>query len=153
MSWTIPPVESRFGLVTYGERVRAYTESAFQHFLEIERERCLRSGERCFLVLAELKGRDGSPERMARTASASLFRTFSACLRETDFLGWHKEGHIAGAVLTETGSEQDDEALRRVVERIRRTFENAVPVDVSSRLHIRVSAVPAETARAGRARG
>ena len=152
MSWTIPPVESRFGLVTYGERVRAYTESAFQHFLEIERERCLRSGERCFLVLAELKGRDGSPERMARTASASLFRTFSACLRETDFLGWHKEGHIAGAVLTETGAEQDDE-LWSVVERIRRTFEDAVPAEVSSRLCIRVSALPGETARTRKARG
>ena len=137
----------------YGDRVRAYTEYTFQHFLEIERERCMRSGERCFLVLAELQGRDGSTERMARSVSKSLFRSFSACLRETDVLGWHKEGHIAGAVLTETGAEQDDKALGRVVERIRRTFEDAVPIEVSSRLHFRVSAVPAEAARTRKARG
>jgi hypothetical protein len=90
---------------------------------------------------------------MPRTAIESLFRTFSSCLRETDFLGWHKEGHVAGAVLTEAGAGQDDEALRRVVERIRRTFEEVVPVEMSSRLHVRVSAVSAQAARARKARG
>jgi hypothetical protein len=139
-------------LVPFGDRLQAYNESAFQHFLAIERERSIRSGERCFLVLAELRRRDGSTERMARPASESLFRTFSACLRETDFLGWYREGHIAGAVLTETGVAQDDEALRHVVERIRRTFEDSVPVEVSSRLHVRISAVTVETARTRKAR-
>jgi hypothetical protein len=153
MSWAIPRDKSTFGLVPHGERVQAYTERAFHHFLEIERERCSRSGERCFLVLAELKGRDGSTERMTVTTSETLFRTFSQCLRETDFLGWHIEGHIAGAVLTEVGADKHDEAVRRVIDRIRRTFEDEAPVEISSRLHIGVSAVPAERACTRKARG
>ena len=155
MSWTIPRDGDggKFGLLPYGDRVRAYTQAAFQHFLDIERERCIRSGERCFLVLAALKGRDGITQRMARATSESLFRTFSACLRETDFVGWHTEDHIAGAVLTETGGEHEDKVLQRVIERIRRTFEQQASVELSSRLCIWSSSLPGEVARTRKALG
>jgi hypothetical protein len=144
---------AKFGLLPYGDRVRAYTQAAFQHFLAIERERCIRSGERCFLVLAELKGRDGITERMARATSENVFRTFSACLRETDFLGWHTEDRIAGAVLTETGGEYEDGVLQLVIERIRRTFERQASVELSSRLCIRSSSLPGEVVRTSKALG
>jgi hypothetical protein len=139
MTATLAEHPARFGLALDDERVQAYSERAFQYFLGSERQRCVRSGGQCLLVLVELKGRDGAAGRIPPTVAEKLFGALWQSVRETDFFGWYREQRVAGAVLTEVAGNAQGEALRRVIDRIRCAFEDQLPVDISSRLDIRVS--------------
>jgi hypothetical protein len=75
---------------------QAYNEEAFQYFLTLEEKRTGATGESFLLVLVD---RDGS--RLDPTIAAKLLRGLKGCFRETDYVGWYREGRVAGAVLTE----------------------------------------------------
>jgi hypothetical protein len=128
------------------DRLQVYGESAFRYFMDIERERSVRSERPCVLVRVDLKDSNGASAAIPETTSERLFLALNQSVRETDFLGWYEEKRVAGAVLTEIAEEQQAEGVRRAVERIRRTFEDTFPVEVSSRLDIRVTTVRDERA-------
>src|SRR5436189_3706941 len=80
---------------------RAYDEGAFRYFLALEQQRSTRSGRAFLLVLVYLKGKAGAGARIDTTLAAPLFGRLWRCFRESDFIGWYREGRVAGAVLTE----------------------------------------------------
>lgn len=93
---------------------RAYGEQAFRYFLGVERRRAERSG-RPFLLLLLWPGREaGASARIA----ARLFPMLWGCLRETDFVGWFREGRVIGAVLSQPLESVGDNAARLVRERV-----------------------------------
>jgi len=55
---------------------------------------------------------------------ASVVRVLSHCLRETDYIGWYRDGHVIGGVLTAMGKEIGVDQIQsfsgRVQERLRR---------------------------------
>ena len=84
--------------------VHAYREEAFHYFLELERKRCEAAHRPLVLLLIDRE--TGGAEIDAAT-SAKVFSIVSRSVRDTDFIGWYREGRIVGAVLT-----QDTESAR-----------------------------------------
>jgi lipopolysaccharide/colanic/teichoic acid biosynthesis glycosyltransferase len=83
-----------------GSRVAILPPQHFMMMLCLERERCERSDKRLGLVLLE------SPD-LARSDNKSAIErilvSLSLVTRDTDIIGWYREGSIVGILLTETG--------------------------------------------------
>ena len=46
----------------------------------------------------------GAHAKLTDATAAALFGGLGACVREVDFVGWYREGYVAGAVLTQGGN-------------------------------------------------
>jgi len=115
-----------------------YPEAAFRHFLNVERVRAVRSQRRFFLLLVSLRR---CPERGTRFGSgtaASLLNGLGECVREIDFVGWHRDGRVAGAILAQGLEEPGPDASRRIVERVTRVLSDRLPASIAARLRVRV---------------
>ena len=102
-----------FSLALDRDLVHVYGEPAFHYFLDIERERSIRSSRTCVLLRVDLKDRQGSPTHMTQTTSEQLFTALAQSVRETDFIGWYEDQRVAAALLTEVAEERQNEGIRR----------------------------------------
>jgi hypothetical protein len=117
----------------------AYNEEAFQYFLEIERKRSELSNCPFLLMLVDFK----SHPRIEAATAHKLFSVLSLCLRETDFIGWYREGRVAGAVLTQHGEADGDDLSDVVRGRIGTALRERLPSDLALQLQVRVYQIPA----------
>ena len=69
-----------------GAAGQAYNQTAFRHFLAIERRRAERSGRPLFLVLVALSGSNVANQMNGATAGA-IFHALGETVREVDFVG------------------------------------------------------------------
>jgi hypothetical protein len=115
-----------------------YTEQAFRHFLDIERVRAARSGRTFFLLLVSLRRCPEHGTRFGSVAATSLLQGLGVCVREIDFIGWHRDGRVAGAVLAQGLDEPGPDAAKRIVERVTRVLSDHLTASVASRLRVRV---------------
>jgi hypothetical protein len=115
----------------------AYNEEAFRYLLGIERKRFRLSSRPYVLVLITLDDGSGQADRMHAALSAQLFRGLGAALRETDLIGWYREGHTIGAVLTHLERGRVADVSRLMAERVRETFQN-LSDRIARRLQVRV---------------
>jgi hypothetical protein len=126
------------GLAFQGRPFQAYNEDAFRYFLGIERNRGERSLRSSLLVLVNLrKDSDLSPQ-MSPSVAAKIFAGLSLCVREVDFVGWHRENRVAGAVLAQGSDLPDPEVSRRISQRISEVVGEQLPAHVAGRLHVRL---------------
>jgi hypothetical protein len=116
----------------------AYNEEAFQYFLEIERKRSELSNRPFLLMLVDFK----KHPRIDSVMAEKLFSVLSLCLRETDFLGWYREGRVAGAVLTQHGEPGRDDLSDGVHQRIEEALREGLPRDLARQLQARVYQIP-----------
>jgi hypothetical protein len=117
---------------------QAYNEEAFQYFLEIERKRSENSNRPFLLMLVDFN----KHPRIHGATADTLFSVLSLCLRETDFIGWYREGRVAGAVLTQHG-EADWEHLSEVVRgRIEEALRRHLPSELARHVQARVYQIP-----------
>lgn len=116
----------------------AYTEQAFRHFLDVERIRAARSGRTFFLLLVSLRRCPDHGTRFGSPAAASLLEGLGICVREIDFIGWHREGRVAGAVLAQGLDYPGPDAAKRIVERVVGVLSDRLPASVTGRLRVRV---------------
>jgi hypothetical protein len=116
----------------------AYNEEAFQYFLEIERKRSEVSNRPFLLMLVDF---NKHPRIDAATAD-KLFTVLSLCLRETDFIGWYREGRAAGAVLTQHGEADGNDLSEVVRQRIERALRERLPLDLARQLQTRIYQIP-----------
>ena len=114
-----------------------YTEQAFRHFLGVERVRAARSGRTLFLLLVSLRRCPAEGVRFGG-ARTNLLQGLGLCLREVDFVGWYRDGRVAGAVLAQGFDEPCADASCRIVERVTRVLSERVPRSVVGRLRVRV---------------
>jgi hypothetical protein len=117
----------------------AYNEEAFQYFLEIERKRSELSNRPFLLMLIEFNRRPpGFNPEMDVVTAGSLFSILRQSLRETDFVGWYREGRVAGAVLTQHREPDRDDLSDVVRRRVADALERRFPPDQPRRLQVRV---------------
>jgi len=116
----------------------AYNEEAFQYFLEIERKRSEHSNRPFLLMLVDFS----KPPRIDGVTADRLFSVLSECLRDTDFIGWYREGRVAGAVLTQHGEADGDDLSEVVRQRIAAALRRALPIDLARQLQTRVYQIP-----------
>jgi hypothetical protein len=122
---------------------QAYNQEAFRYFLDIERRRSQVSARPFLLLLVGLRRVTGQAEWRVRSAVAGkLFSALRLSLRETDFIGWYREGRLTGAVLTHCGDLSDAEISRQARDRVIRAMAERLPKDIVDRLHVRVCRVP-----------
>ena len=117
----------------------AYNEEAFRHFLALERARLRRVGRPFVLVVARARRKDGGFVAMDRALGRHVFSTLQRALRETDVLGWYRQGRVVAAVLTDLGDAAVAEAARVVHRRV--TASLGAPSATRDRLQVRVYAV------------
>lgn len=119
-----------------GQSCQAYNESAFRYFLAVDRWRAERSHRSVILVLASLRQGPGRNALLSPTLAAAMFAGLADGVREVDFIGWHREGRIAGAVLAQ-GAYVPHELRRAVGDKIRAALEKALPANQANHLHVR----------------
>src|SRR5437762_6640219 len=81
------------------QRYEVLAEDVFRRILCWERKRAERSGKGCLLMLGEMESlrRAEEGQRTLRRIAAALYK----CTRDTDIVGWYREGGVLGAIFTE----------------------------------------------------
>jgi hypothetical protein len=120
-----------------------YNEEAFRYFLQVERKRASRSNSRFLLLLVDLKRDAHQSASFEEATIVKLFGAMLPCLRETDFIGWYRQGRVASAVLTQVGETPGVEVSNLVAHRVREALGQNLPSSLSVRLQVRVYQVPA----------
>lgn len=128
------PCSCALALAGHGE---AYNEEAFQYLLSVERKRFERSNQPLFLMLVELDSQRGQASMDAPVA-AKVFAGLGDLLRETDMIGWYREGRVVGALLTHHGDAPIANVSRLVSDRVTRTLRSHLPGHVADRLQVRL---------------
>jgi hypothetical protein len=112
-------------------------EQAFQYLLEIERRRSENTRRAFLLTLidsddlqAAAPGHPLGPDR--------LFPIVCKSVRETDFVGWYRQGAVVGATLTQDGRKGAKQASGIVRDRIVKALHEGLPSELASRVRLRL---------------
>jgi hypothetical protein len=103
-----------------------YGEPAFEYLVDVERRRAESTQHPFLLMLIECDDPD----------AGRLFPIVSACVRETDFVGWYRQGAVVGAALTQDGRRGTEQAGGVVRERLAAVLRNELPAEFVSKLRI-----------------
>jgi hypothetical protein len=115
----------------------AYNEEAFWYLLRVERRRSERSRRPFLLVLVVLPNEPGARVRILQPFVDKVFSGLFRVLRETDVIGWYREGQIAGAVLSGQGDAAWTDISARIIERVTDALSHALSAPTSQRLQVR----------------
>jgi hypothetical protein len=116
----------------------AYNQEAFQYLLESESKRSERSGHRCQILLLYWTDAQGRIVQMDSHIAKTVMAASSRSLRETDYIGWYRDGRIVGAVLTVLVQESMAQVASRLQERLADVLQSELSIEASRRLQIRV---------------
>jgi hypothetical protein len=136
------PLEGRSG--------EPLSEEAFRELLAIERARASRAGRPLRVLRVSLKPGPRRSADIKPVVAARLFAGLTHALRETDIIGWHREGRVAGAVLVDGTAVVGSDAGPVIVRRVRDVLGRRLPVTVASQLQLRVVRVSRNGATNGR---
>jgi hypothetical protein len=118
-------------------RREVHTEDAFQHLMSIEFKRSERSRRSFLLLLVDLEEGPGISSEIPSHVAVTLFSCLARSLRETDFVGWYREGRVVGVVLTQSRTVLGSAVSHLVVQKVREALLGSVPSDVFERLKVR----------------
>ena len=113
-----------------------YDEEAFQYFLGIEQARADRTHHPIRVLLASLEPLPNQSGAFPRASAEQVFAGLRLTLRDTDVVGWYRQDHIAGAVLSFPANVGSDVATfeRRIETALRRRL----PAPLAQRLRLRM---------------
>ena len=115
-----------------------YNEDGFRYLLDNEFKRSERSGRSFQILLAYLTAPDGSLGKLGSTVASKLLLALSRSLRETDSIGWYRDGRIVGCLLTALGDNPTAIVVHQIEHRLVRALNDVVLVDLVSRLRVRI---------------
>ena len=115
-----------------------YNEQAFRHLLFSESKRSKRSGHSFTVLLIYSTDKQGLTVQMDRDVADTVVKALSRSFRETDYIGWYREGRIVGGVLTVLEQDSAVEVSVRIQQRVMNILPAGVSVEENSRLRIRV---------------
>ena len=138
-----------FGLASEDRAGQAYNQAAFQYFFRLEQRRAERAGRPFALLLIDLGGPGQSTHRVDPKAASRLFEALRSSLRDTDVVGWHRQGHVVGALLTSEARGTITSDIERVIsDRVGRAIRESLAGQLNPRVEVRVFAGPAPVASA-----
>lgn len=115
-----------------------HTEAVFRFLLAHEVKRSGQSDRSIDVLLVYLASPEETVICMDDRVTRSLLPALSAVLRETDHIGWYRDHHIIGGVLTALVScSTREEIAGRIEERLIRRLRESVSVQDISRLRLR----------------
>jgi hypothetical protein len=116
----------------------ACDEDAFQYLLDLERARAGRSNHPVQLLFATIESAPGKPAAIPAPSAARLFQGMRKSLRETDVVGWYRQGRVAGAVLTARPDAQAPGMSGLIEQRVEDGLRQGLPAKVARGLRVRV---------------
>jgi hypothetical protein len=97
-------------------------EDAFRYLLQAEAKRSQRSGQGYHILLIYRSEAQGSITPMHAYVAAVVLDALAQSLRETDYIGWYREDHIIGGVLTVVGQDSIADVVKRVQQHLKDTL-------------------------------
>lgn len=116
----------------------AYNQEAFRYLLESESKRSERSGHFCQILLMYSTDAQGRIVLMNSHVAKAVIAASSRSLRETDYIGWYRDGQIVGAVLTVLVQETMAQVSTHLQPRLVEILRAELGFKETSRLQIRV---------------
>jgi len=116
----------------------AYNQEAFRYLLESESKRSKRSGHFCKILLLYWTDVQGRIVQMDSHVAKTVMAVIPRSLRETDYIGWYRDGRIVGAVLTVLVQESMAQVASHLQERLAEVLQSELSIEASCRLQIRV---------------
>ena len=104
----------------------------------MERARAERANYRLRLLLATLEPVPGRPIQIPRASAARLFDGLRLSLRDTDIMGWYRQDHVAGAVLSAPADAPGWETPGPVEQRVGEGLRRRLPAKLAGSLRVRV---------------
>lgn len=122
-----------FESVQGGER-EVLNEDTFRKMLAIERKRTERSKEPFLLMLLEA-GKQHSPAKGAK-ALDSMVTVLLQSTRETDVIGWYKDGTTVGAIFTGLVVDDKNSILSMILSRVSATLRDELTFEQFNQVSI-----------------
>jgi len=134
------PNEDRFGPTRTLNCAQgmACDEDAFQYLLDLERARAERSNHPVRLLFATIEFAPGKPAPIPAASAARLFQGMRESLRETDVVGWYRQGRVAGAVLSARPDAHAPGMSGLIERRVGDGLRQSLPAKVARGLRVRV---------------
>jgi hypothetical protein len=115
-----------------------YNEEAFHYLLTVEYKRFERSNRPFVLALIEDAAVAPEPPRIRPAVSSTVFAALAHSLRETDVIGWYREGRVVGALLTHLGDRPLAEVSRLMSGKITRALHEGLSGRSAERLDVKI---------------
>jgi hypothetical protein len=116
----------------------AYNQEAFRYLLESESKRSERSGRFCQIILVYSSDEHGRIVQMNFDVAKIVIAAASRSFRETDYIGWYRDGRIVGAVLTVLAQESMALVPTQLQPRLVECLRAELGIEEFSRLQVRV---------------
>jgi hypothetical protein len=120
-----------------GSGGHAYNEPAFRYFLDADRKRVDRAERSIILLLVSVRREPGRNSLLTDATASALFAGLVSCVREVDFVGWYRDGRIAGAVLPQPPG-VPPELRGAIAARILASLQQFLPAAAGRHLRVRV---------------
>lgn len=115
----------------------AYNQEAFGYLLDSESKRSKRSGHFYQILLLYSTDAQGRIVQMDSYVAKTVMAALPRSLRETDYIGWYRDGHIVGAVLTVLAQETMGQVIIQLQSRLEEIIQAELGVQETRRLQIR----------------
>ncbi|HMD35973.1 MAG TPA: hypothetical protein VKH42_13440 [Vicinamibacterales bacterium] len=118
--------------------IGAYNEEAFRYLLTVEHKRFERSHRPFVLALIEHALASPEPPQLDAAVSSKVFATLTRSLRETDVVGWYREGCVVGALLTHLGDGPLADVSRIMSTKIAQALRDGLTERASEQLTVKL---------------
>ena len=131
-------------IVVHNEKASSFGTLSQDHFLRmlcLERKRMERSGHRFVLMLVD-------PGRLLKTGNqkdqflSKLLSTVAGCIRDTDIIGWYKEGLVVGVIFTEVGNSEDKAVVRALSAKVTDALYTALTIEQTNEIQLSFHVFP-----------
>jgi hypothetical protein len=116
----------------------AYNQEAFRYLLESESKRSEHSGHFCQILLVYWTDAQERIVLMDSHVAKTVMAALPRCVRETDYIGWYRDGRIIGAVLTILVQESMAPVASHLLKRLAEVLQSELSIEASRRLQFRV---------------
>ena len=109
-------------------------EEGFRRAIAVERKRTERSRVHFLLMLVETCSE--SPTDKRKKTLSRIIASLHPCTRDTDIVGWYREGVTVGAIFTGLDAESRGSILNTILSRVSSNFKNELTHDEFSQIKI-----------------
>lgn len=115
-----------------------YGQEFFRFLLDGEAKRSQRSGHRYQLLLVYYTDANGAMVPMGPDLAHTVISAMSRNMRDTDYIGWYREGCVVGGVLTVLGQDADVDGCHRFRKGLSDIFQAELGFENSRNVQVRV---------------
>ena len=114
------------------------SEEAFHVILKLERRRAERSGKPFILMLLDAHQENGTARAILRQTLAVL----TSSTRETDPMGWYRDGAILGVIFTEVGNDEIGLIAETLRAKIRSNLQEQLGSETTEKIAVSLHVFP-----------